>query len=544
MTRPALVIFILWAAPVHAGVLTSLSAETVDEMESVTLTVRATGDNQVQSVDTSPLEADFEVLNTSTNSQFRSVNGRVESWVEYQFVLRARRTGTLTIPPLSVGSEFSDPMQLSVHALDPEVRDAIDTMVFFETSAEPNRVYVQAQTLLTRRLFYTSGVQIYSDLPGAPEIADAVVIPLGTTTPSTTSRDGRTYGVVEQRFAIFPERSGVLTIPEISVTSSIRMRTRGRIRRSGVRVRSERLDIEVMPIPDVYPPNQPWLPASDVQLTETWSPTPVEFSVGDPINRILTVNARGNTGSIIPRFTALVPDSHFRQYPEPEQQDDDASGHTVLGTRIQGYSLVPTRPGPLQLPGVAITWWDTDDDQLRQASVAERTVHVTGEPVVDEQPPLEPTPPSTPAVERESAFQSWWIALLVSGFLAGWAVTLIWSRYRRRAPPPPDTEHRERSAQQNPHTQLKAACGSGDLARIRRALVEYLADYWKVPITDVPARLQDEGSDLLERLNEALYSDDGRGSLSDLDVMAQVRSLSARSAARRPSPLPELYPEH
>ena len=204
-----------------ADVVTSLSANTVDEMESLTLTIRASGDNKVQAVDSTPLEANFEVLNSNTNSQFRSINGRVQSWVEYQFVLRPRGTGTLTVPSLTIGNSKSEPLTVRVRAMDPAVREAIEAMVFFETTAEPQRVYVQAQSVLTRKLYYTNGVQIYSDLPGAPEIADAVVIPLGATIPGTEVRDGRTYGVVEQRFAIFPERSGTLSIPEISVTSSI-----------------------------------------------------------------------------------------------------------------------------------------------------------------------------------------------------------------------------------------------------------------------------------------------------------------------------------
>ena len=42
-------------------------------------------------------------------------------------------------------------------------------MVFFQTQLSRNPVYVQAETVLLRRLFYSQGVQIYSDLPGIRE---------------------------------------------------------------------------------------------------------------------------------------------------------------------------------------------------------------------------------------------------------------------------------------------------------------------------------------------------------------------------------------
>jgi len=174
------------AAPAAAELTATLEPRIVDEFDTARLTIRATGTNQTTALDLEALEEDFEVLTTQSSSQYRSINGRVESWVEYQVLLRPTRSGDLTVPPVGVGGEATEPLTLRVRGMSAELRQAIERMVFFETELTRDPVYVQSQTVLIRRLYYSSGAQIYSDLPGMPEIPGAIVTPLGETTSTAT----------------------------------------------------------------------------------------------------------------------------------------------------------------------------------------------------------------------------------------------------------------------------------------------------------------------------------------------------------------------
>ncbi len=107
--------------------------------------------------------------------------------------------------------------------LDPQLKRAIAQTVFFETTYEPKQVYVQSQVVVTRRLYYVNGAQLYGDMPNLPDVPGAMVKSLGDADHTTTVRDGRQYGMIEQRFAVFPERSGELTIPPSTVTGSVRL---------------------------------------------------------------------------------------------------------------------------------------------------------------------------------------------------------------------------------------------------------------------------------------------------------------------------------
>ena len=381
----------------HAELRATITPRIVDEMETVRLTLRASDTRRTEKLDLTPLHADFEVLGTQTSSQYHSINGRVESFVEYQINLRPKRSGEITIPPIDIGGESNRPLNLTVRALDPGVKQAIDRMVFFETEVSPNPVYVQAQTVLTRRLFYSNGVQIYSDLPGTPEVPDAVVVPLGDTRSLNMLRDGQRYGIIEQRFAIYPERSGTLTIPAIAVTSSVRVQSGDRIRRSGVRIGTEEIIVEVLPIPSSYPADQPWLPATRIRMNDTWTPDIPSYEIGDPVTRAVMVLATDNVGSAIPPLAVTLPESNFRLYPETPVLQDDSSGDTVIGARLENFSIIPTSPGLVDIPPIELTWWDTQNKRVRVSQLAGITVEISGTVA---------TAPPTPALETPTALRS------------------------------------------------------------------------------------------------------------------------------------------
>ena len=261
MVKTVLLILVIsiWSTATRAELSTRLSRSSIDELESVQLTVRANGTRSVEELDLSELEKNFQVLNTNTSSQYQYINGNEQSWVDYQITLKPRIAGTLTIPSLTIGNESSLPLTLQVTPISQSLRNEIDQLVFFEVETSKESVYVQEQLLFTRRLVYSNGVQLYNEIPGPPKIANALVLVLGETRSGTTERNGKKYGVVEQRFAIFPEMSGKLKIPPIDITASVRLIERGRVSRKGVRVSTASLQVEVMPVPGAYPEEAPWL---------------------------------------------------------------------------------------------------------------------------------------------------------------------------------------------------------------------------------------------------------------------------------------------
>ena len=523
--------------------------QAVDEMETVRLTLRVEGSSSTDGLDLSALERDFEVLGTNTSSQFQSINGQVRSWVEYQVNLRPKRTGTLEIPPVSIAGQASPPLNVTVRPLAQEVRQAIDRMVFFEVEVSPNPVYVQAQALMTRRLYYANGVQIYSDLPGVPDVPDAVVLPVGETRSTTEARPEGRYGVLEQRYAIFPEQSGSLVIPEISVTSSVRLVSSGRARRSGIRVSTPEIRLDVLPVPAAYPEDRPWLPARQVTIGDRWEPGSLAFELGEPVRRILTVNVSGNTGSSIPPVTPNLPEDTFKQYPEPVKISEDTVALDVVGTREQAYSIVPVAPGTMRLPQLSLTWWDTVNERVRVASAPGEPIRILGDPAAAPEPAVtaesaEATAPR-PAAEPVSAtgespapWPAWLIGLTAFAF-CGWAAT--WWLLRR---PPDRTEKRQPGPRaESTWKALQAACRNGDARAMRDAWIRHLGARWNTAPDRTVAMIQQhpEGRRLLDALNRALYAAGAAEPPEGKSIVQATRAMLEPAREEPAQPLPKLY---
>ena len=380
MVKTVLLILVIsiWSTASNAELSTRLSRSSIDELESVQLTIRANGTRSVEELDLSELEKNFQVLNTNTSSQYQYINGNEHSWVDYQITLKPRIAGTLTIPSLTIGNESSLPLTLKVSPISQSLRDEINQLVFFEVETSKESVYVQEQLLFTRRLVYSNGVQLYNEIPGPPKIANALVLILGETRSGTTERNGKKYGVVEQRFAIFPEMSGKLEIPAIDITASVRLIERGRVSRKGVRVSTTDLLVNVMPVPEAYPEEAPWLPAQAIILTQTLEPGVSKANVGDTLQRRIQVRIDGNTGSILPSLNAQPSESLFSIYPTAPSIKDDTSGDSVIGFRTESSSIVPLQPGQLSLGETSITWWDTVSNEVRISVLADSRISAAG----------------------------------------------------------------------------------------------------------------------------------------------------------------------
>jgi hypothetical protein len=535
-------------AEARAELRTFLEPRLVDEMDTVRLTIRAEGTSQSDAPDLTPLLEDFELLGNQTSSRISSINGRTIASVEYQISLRPKRTGELVVPSLTIGGERSEEIRLVVRPLDPQLRRTIESMVFFETDLSPDPVYVQGQTVLTRRLFYSQGVQIYSDLPGVPEVDAAVVIPLGETQSRSVVRGGQRYGVIEQSFAIFPEQSGTLTIPAISVTSSVRLSTGGRTRRSGIRVGTEAIEVDVLPIPAAYPANAPWLPATDVRAVQRWEPARTQVDVGTPLNFTLTVRADGNRGSAIPPVPLPLPESRFKIYPEAPEMQESADTGTIVGVRSAAYALIPTSPGEVDIPPIEIVWWDTAADQLRTTRVAVDPVLITGAAALPTQPePAEAEPAAEPAARTGGGAYDGRTVLAALGIALVLLLMIGGAAFIARLPDPrmlfrwPVSNSPGRRRRQS-LAALKASARRGDPVRFRQVLAGYLAEVYGTSPADALHRFRGEpgAADALARLDRALYapSDDIAPDLTGLVTLA-------RAAAGRPPPaepvLPPLY---
>ncbi len=329
--------------------------------------------------DFSSLEKDFKVYSQGTSSHTSIINNSVESVTEWKFTLEPRREGKLIIPSLSLGTNYSDAIEINVAPPEKSTTEAVSD-IFLETKIEKSSAYVQEQVILTFRLYFSVGLssldEINIDLP------NTVVEKL----PETIFQrrvNGKEYRVAEYSYAIFAQNSGVIEIPQLTwrvgvQTASSQRDFFGRpVTRTQIkRFRSDSIKLTIKPKPDSFPAGAEWLPAKNLEIKSTWSSD--DFRVGEPVTLNLLTQAKGLRAEQLPDFLNDESRGSIKYYVDQAQTNDEKSTSGFYAKRIESAAVVISEPGKVSIPGRRIPWWDVDEDKLKFAELPVKSVLVSG----------------------------------------------------------------------------------------------------------------------------------------------------------------------
>ncbi|MCB1642737.1 MAG: BatD family protein, partial [Xanthomonadales bacterium] len=155
-------------------------------------------------LDLSPLQRDFEVLGRSSGTQISMVNGTTTRTSTLELQLRPLREGRLQLPALQLDGQQTQPAVVDVvptpvsgDQLDPQQ----DFMILLEADSE--QPYVQQQITLTVRLYY--GVALSDGSLSEPSSDSAVVSRIGRDEIYASQVGGRNYQVLQRRYAVIPQ---------------------------------------------------------------------------------------------------------------------------------------------------------------------------------------------------------------------------------------------------------------------------------------------------------------------------------------------------
>ncbi len=514
----------------------SVDRSQLSTAETLELTLEIRDVTQFGKPDLTPLQADFEVRGTRQLNSLNTLDGQNEATTRWVVTLMPRRAGTLEIPALSLGELHSAPIQLQVQAAE-DTPATLLAPVFIEASLDQASVYVQAQAVLTLRIYHS--VSLYDDSSLSPLQMEGVKIePLGESRTYEKLINGIRHGVIEMRYALYPQQSGAVTIPSLTFSATSAGADSDSPNAAGntqVRVASRELPLQVRPIPPSYPAGTPWLPARSLTLEEHWSPDPAQtpIQIGDSLTRSVLLKAEGLSST---QLTPLpVSDiAGLRRYPDQPQLRNQIDERGLIGSREEREALVPTHSGNLELPALEVTWWNTREDHLEHSSLPARSLKVQDNPALTETPGLS-------ADQGSRLLWPWQLSTLILALttLAGFA---LW--WRARSQP---AVARVIQAGPSPRTlldDLKRACLANDPQATRQALDAW-ARQQPQTLADMAARFVPL-SDALDGLNSALYSEAGQYWQGE-DLW---KAISTIPAAEQPQPpqgengsLPPLYPK-
>lgn len=514
-----------------------LDRDTIRLGETVTLNVEVEG-MAAEEPDFTVLDGDFQRIGVSSRTQMSLVNGQRAVSTLWAVALEPREAGVFTLPAIPVGAGASEPLRLTVM---PAATATAGQDVFLEVEATPDDPYVQQQVRFRIKLYY--GVTLLDGQLDEPSPTGAEMRRLGNDLSYQIQIGERRYNVVERRYALIPEASGELLIPAVR----FRGRAMGSAGRFGpglssgrqVSASSEPIRLQVKANPSGIA--QPWLPASQLELSALGDPWPQTVVLGEPLSLELRIAARGVDGARLPELS-LPQIEGVDVYPDQPVLRSGEDGEWVQGERRQRFALVPQRVGDIVMPEITLAWWNTETDRAEIATIPARRIRVlAADDKVAESDAATGESVQSLAVPAAGV---WRWQVLTAVLLVAWLLTL-WLWWRRRPIGQPVT----------PLPRARASGASLRGAILRRSpqdfeaaliLLARHAGETVATVGEVVARLDDAAQ--REALKQYLQSRWREGKI-DWSGLAQAFSRSPvfpgdpGNALRDSQVLPPLYPE-
>lgn len=239
-----------------------------------------------------------------------------------------------------------------------------------EVELADERPYVQENVLVRLRVISSGNLATASpDLSAIDEVLFQKI-----DGPKTSTRgSGNNREIVNEFVMVMtPLRAGELEVGPIKVTGTIA----GDIPFDAVARQPLRLQVRP-PVAAV----RPWLPLQTLRIKAELEDG-VQIERGRPVTLMLELEAQGALGDQLPSLESMLRSDDFSVYREQTMTDSrlNASGNTLIGKRIEYYTLVPQTGGRLQLPQLRLGWWNVDTATREASSVPIRTISVAGEP--------------------------------------------------------------------------------------------------------------------------------------------------------------------
>lgn len=499
------------AALAEATLSAQVDSEIVTMDDVVQLTVSVSGGGGHPQL---PSLKGFRIVATSTQQSMSIINTSVQSSTDYLYELQPLRTGNLTIGPVTLGGQSTEPITITVtpgmpggsgmnHPLVPQSANpfapgpvqsiAPGEAAQVRHSVDHKTAYVGQQ--ITYTFSFYQAEQLYGEVQYNPaETPGFVAESLPNPPQGTESLNGRPYQVQRRQKALFATSPGKHVIGQTSVSVATDPF-------SGPHdLIAKALTINVLPLPAAGQPAN--FTGAVGSFAVTLSVDRQAVRAGETVNCTVQVRGIGNVRSLgAPQLK--LPD-WVRVYKTPEKRTLSPGGgggalSVMGGVATFPYMLLPKQAGTLTLPSLEYPYFDPKTGTYRVAhSQPVQIVVAPGTGVVTEQPPtatgdLQPLEqrqgrPLTVPLALRPAF---WVLSALPLLLVGWAGWQRWQQVRLVADP---LQARAGSALTLARRRFDGACRAleqgdqdGCYAALNAALADYIADRTGAPPSGLTA---------------------------------------------------------
>ncbi len=375
----------------------SLNRDSIGLDEQAILEVVVSGASRNLPAPQMPTLPMFEIYSQGSSSSISIVNNRVSSSVTYRYILLPKKPGTFPIDQIAVvyDNQRYKGNRLELTVLDqgqsatPHLEEkAVDRNgksrdYFLQVVVDEDEPYVNEQVTLT--LKFCTAVQYI----GSPELSEPTTTGfwtevLGNKTPYQQKITGRTYKIIERKYALFPTQTGELTIGRATIRFSVATR-RKRVRdpfsifgnffgtSKVVSASSQPLTINVKPLPPQGRPDDFTGTIGNFRINATINKNQVE--VNQPVTVTIKISGTGNIKSVAEPPIPEMED--FRIYRASSSENINKLNDRLGGTKVFEEVFIPRRPGRLEIPALSFNFFDPEHHRYRTLTTRPLPITVT-----------------------------------------------------------------------------------------------------------------------------------------------------------------------
>ena len=305
---------------------------------------------------------------------------------------------------------------------------------------------------------------------------------MGEDSNYNTQINGVNYSVTERKYAIFPQKSGQLTIKPVVLTAEILTNSRPSFNgffnsqmSKTKRVESKAIVLDVKPVPTSFT-GKHWLTAEQLVLKQEWSGDIQQMKVGEPLTRTLSLVAQGATVGQLPELNSLATNDQLKVYPDQPILQEQKKVEGLLAFREEKIALMPSKVGAYTLPAIEIPWFNTKSQKMEIASIPETVINAISATVADEMPasvaPVAPQKVEASAgIESSKQAITWfWVSVFLG---VGWLITVVFFLTKHRFKKTVIENNEADVNLKGCVKTLKNACRNNDAVSAKNALLDW-----------------------------------------------------------------------
>lgn len=540
-------IFILWASIAQAQINAQLSATEVGLGQTFRFILTQDESQNPGLPNLTPLQKDFVILGTERSVSYTIINGQARSLSQWSILLEPKRTGKLSIPAIQIDGQSSK--ALSINVVDspstskpakPSAQQKDETPVRLITEVNNKEPYVNQEIIYTVKLI-TSQRLLDAEYQG-PQVEDALIVPLGNAKRYQKIANNRAYSIEEQRYAIFPQKSGSLKIQSPVFQALVYDVVPQR-----VRAKDKTMDLNIKPMPSDFK-GRYWLPAKEVSLTQEYDNPGLTFNQGDTLVRTISINSVGAPAQLLPKLQFKSSDQ-FKTYPEKPRERNVFRNQQLVGTATIKVTYLFSQAGEVTLPELQLPWFNTTTGQQEVAKLPPQTFKIkaasNASPSTSNNQNLttktpanhEPLTPET----NSPLFSTPWVFAGI--FALAWLLTiLLWLGQNKK-------KNGHYKAKREAYTALQQACQDNNPSKARDALLAWARLKWPeaqlLNLAELGKFIRNRQlKNQISKLSQTLYGKDKNPRWQGKDLWACILSLKKmkQSKPTKANVLPPINP--